>query len=170
MKKWFSIIAILALLPLFTWSQVKIGIIDPQKVISDSFRGKEVRQKLESIGESKQKAIESLEREIRSLESEINTKRMTWNQETLERRMSEVQLKQTQHKRMLEDAQNDFQREYQKEMMQLQKELMPIIEDFGKTHGYTVILDLSTAGISFFSAGIDITDEIIKNYDSKYKK
>ncbi len=170
MKKALIVLVMLAMLPLLTWSQVKIGLINPEKVISDSLRGKEVQQKLQAFGENKQKTIEGLEREIRNLESEINTKRMTWNQETLEKRMTEVQSKQTQHKRIVEDAQRDFQREYQKEMTQLQRELMPIIEEFGKTHGYTIILDLSTAGVSYFSAGIDVTEEIIKIYDTKYKK
>ena len=54
-------------------------------------------------------------------------------------------------------------------MQTLQKEVMPIIDKIGKSKGFTLVFDLSIAGISYFDKTIDITELVIKEIDSIYK-
>ena len=55
----------------------------------------------------------------------------------------------------------------QKEFESLQRELMPIIETVARANGYTLVLDLNTAGVTFFEPAIDVTEQVIKAYDAQ---
>jgi Skp family chaperone for outer membrane proteins len=55
----------------------------------------------------------------------------------------------------------------QKEFEKIQGELMPLIEKIAKADGYTMILDLNTAGVTYFEPGVDITDKVVKAYDAQ---
>ena len=91
------------------------------------------------------------------------------NQDTRERKATDLQNMRVDLKRFVEDSQKEFQRRYQREMQTLYKEIMPVIQQIGKNQGYTIILDLSSAGVSYFDVTTDITDSVIKAYDAKYQ-
>jgi Skp family chaperone for outer membrane proteins len=55
----------------------------------------------------------------------------------------------------------------QKEFESLQRDLMPIIEKIAKGDGFSLVLDLNTAGVTYFEPSIDITDKVIKAYDAE---
>ena len=77
----------------------------------------------------------------------------------------ELQDKRTEIKRFAEDAQKDSMAVQQKEFENMQRDLMPIIEKIAKGEGFSLVLDLNTAGVTYFEPSIDITDQVIKAYD-----
>jgi len=161
-KKMFLIFALLALTT-FVFSEVKIGIINPQAVLQNSVKGKEVIERLRSLNMSKQKKYEAMQKEIDVLEKEILSPAL--NQESRDRKNMELQGKRTEIKRFAEDAQKDSMAIQQKEFENLQRDLMPIIEKIAKGEGFSLVLDLNTAGVTYFEPSIDITDQVIKAYD-----
>lgn len=150
------------------YSQAKIGVINPQKVVSETIRGKQVKAKLEKLGDEKQQKIKGMEDAIKKLEKELMSPAL--NADAKEKKAVDLQGKRVNLKRYVEDAQKEFQGRYQKEMQTMYKEIMPIIEKIGAAKGFTIIFDLSNSGISYFDKTIDITNEVIKAYDQKYSK
>ena len=55
----------------------------------------------------------------------------------------------------------------QKEFEKIQADLMPIIEKIAKENGFSLVLDLNTAGVTYFEPGIDITEQVVKAYDAQ---
>ena len=106
--------------------------------------------------------------EIKKLEKDLMSPAL--NDEAREKKSIELQEKRTDFKRFYEDAQNEFQRESQKELTALEKELMPLIDNLGRQKGFTIIFDITRPGIVYFDQAIDITDEVIKMVDAKYSK
>ena len=84
--------------------------------------------------------------EIEKLEKEVMSPAL--NTETRERKAVTLQDNKTRYQRFVEDSTRDFQNSYRQEMSKLQKEIMPIIAEVGKAMGYTLILDVSSSGIS----------------------
>lgn len=150
------------------YSETKIGVINPQKVVTETIRGKQVKAKLEKLGEEKQQKIKGMEDAIKQLEKELMSPAL--NAEAKEKKASELQSKRVNLKRYVEDAQKEFQGKYQKEMATMYREIMPIIEKIGAAKSFTIIFDLSNSGVSYFDKTIDITNEVIKAYDQKYSK
>jgi len=163
-KKLFLTFALLALAT-FVFSEVKIGIINPQVVLQNSVKGKEVIERLRSLGMSKQKKYEAMQKEIDTLEKEVLSPAL--NQDTRDKKATDLQNKRIEIKRFAEDAQKESQMQQQKEFESLQRELMPIIEKIAKGAGFSLVLDLNTAGVTYYEPAIDITDQVIKAYDAQ---
>ncbi len=168
MKKTLVIVLTIVALSVVAYAEAKIGVINPQKVVSETIRGKQVKAKLEKLGDDKQQQIKGMEDAIKKLEKELMSPAL--NAEAKEKKAADLQGKRINFKRFVEDAQKEFQARYQKEMQTMYKEIMPIIEKIGAAKGFTIIFDLSNSGISYFDKTIDITNEVIKAYDQKYSK
>jgi outer membrane protein len=165
MKKNLILIFALLALSTFVFAEFKLGIINPQAVLQNSAKGKEAIARLKSLAESKQKRYEALQKEIDTLEKESMSPAL--NADAREKKTQDLASKRIEIKRFTEDAQKDSMTAQQKEFEKIQGELMPIIERIAKSEGYSLILDLNTAGVTYFEPGVDITDLVVKAYDAQ---
>ena len=168
MKKTLIGIIIVFTFALFVFSEVKIGVINAQQVIQQTKKGKEITSRLEQLGQGKQKKVEAMREEIKKLENELASPAL--NTETRDKKNMDLQNKRTELKRFIEDAQREMQQKSQTELSILRQDIMPVIEKIGKEKGFSLILDLTTSGIAYFDRAIDITNDVIAEYDKKYSK
>lgn len=165
MKKSLFVIFALLALTAFVSAEMKIGIINPQVVLQNAIKGKETIERLRSLNLSKQKKYEAMQKEIDTLEKEVLSPAL--NQDTRDKKATDLQNKRIEIKRFAEDAQKESQTQQQREFESLQRELMPIIEKIAKGAGFSLVLDLNTAGVTYYEPAIDITDQVIKAYDAQ---
>lgn len=165
MKKNLFLIFALVALTTFAFAEFKLGIINPQAVLQSSSKGKEAIERLKSLQLAKQKKYEALQKEIDTLEKDSMSPAL--NQEARDRKTADLQNKRTDIKRFAEDAQKESMAAQQKEFEKIQADLMPIIEKIAKENGFSLILDLNTAGVTYFEPGIDISEQVVKAYDAQ---
>ncbi|MBN2346198.1 MAG: OmpH family outer membrane protein [Candidatus Aminicenantes bacterium] len=165
MKKHLFVIVGLVVLGTFAFAEFKLGIINPQAVLQTSVKGKEAIERLKSMSLSKQKKYESLQKAIDTLEKEALSPAL--NPDAREKKNQELQTKRVEIKRFAEDAQKESMEAQQKEFGKIQNDLMPLIERVAKEKGFTLILDLNTAGVTYFDPVIDITEMVVKAYDAQ---
>ena len=144
----------------------KIGVINSQDVLERSAEGKRVIARLQEKDKSNQAAVDKLDQEINSLQTRLNTGRLTLTEEQLYNMNADLNKKQTDRKRIAEDAARDFQDLQVKLFNKVQSELIPIIDQLGKEKGLDVILDLAKSGAVYFNPAIDVTEDVIKRYDA----
>jgi Skp family chaperone for outer membrane proteins len=144
----------------------KIGVINSQDVLERSAEGKRVIARLQERDKQNQASLNKLDEDIRQLETKINTQRLTLSEEALYNMNADLTKKQTDRKRLAEDAVRDFQDLQVKLFNKVQSELIPIIEALGKEKGIDLILDLAKSGAVYFNPAIDMTEDVIKRYDA----
>lgn len=159
MKKIIFLFLLSFLLGYSSQAQVKIGVVDAQTVLSKSNKGIKIQKQLELIQKQKQDELTRNSEEIKTLEKELQSPAL--NESSREQKGRELEGLRTNLKRKYEDAQREFQMQSQKSLMDFEKELMPIINSYGKNNGFTVIYDMSSSGIIYFDNAIDVSDEII---------
>jgi Skp family chaperone for outer membrane proteins len=115
---------------------------------------------------SKQQKLEALQNVLKQLQKDATSPAL--NAETREKKKREFEDKQIQYNRELQDAQKDMNAATQRELAALQKEIMPLIQEIGKSKGFTLILDMTGSGIAYFDQTIDITTDVIKAVDVKF--
>jgi len=163
MKKTLIIVMAILMLSVFTYSQSKIGIINAQKLLEQTKKGRSVAQKIENIGKQKQATLKNMQSEIKRLEKELMSPAL--NTTAKESKALELQNKKTATKRFYEDTQREMQMLYQQEMQKLQQQIIPIIQRVGKEKGLTVILEVTN--VAYYDPAADITNEIIKIMDGQ---
>ncbi|OGD21872.1 MAG: hypothetical protein A2W03_10820 [Candidatus Aminicenantes bacterium RBG_16_63_16] len=144
----------------------KIGVINSQVVLEKSAEGKRVIARLQEKDKSNQAAVDKLDQEINALQTRLNTGRLTLTEEQLYNMNADLNKKQTDRKRIAEDASRDFQDLQIKLFNKVQSELIPIIDQLGKEKTIEVIFDLAKSGAVYFNPAIDVTEEVIKRYDA----
>lgn len=168
MRKILILLVVVLVMGAFAFSQVKIGIVDAQEILQKTKKGTEIQKRLEKLQEDKQVQLQTLQDEVKKLEKDVLSPAL--NDETREKKNLELQNKRKDLKRFYEDAQNEMQRASQKELVELEKEIMPLIEEIGKSKGFTIIFDITRPGIVYFDQSIDITGEVINAVDAKFPK
>jgi len=165
MKKIFVVLAVMVTMTIFMAAETKIGIINAQRLLQETARGKAVAVKIESIGKDKRTQAQAIQAEIVKLEKDIASPAL--NTATKERKALDLQNKKTDLKRFIEDSDMQIQRLTQQELGSLQEEIKPIIQQVGQQKGLTVIMEITV--VAYFDEAADITNDVIKMMDSQLK-
>lgn len=151
-------------------AEIKIGVMDSQKVLWTCSAGAKIKAKLDAKVKKYQQQINKEEEDLSILQNDIQKMGSVWSDE----RKNEMILKYNRKKRDLqakqEDAHDDINHLREKELQPVVEQIRKGLEKYGKEHGYTVILDSSNNSALYFNDSIDITDDLIKSLDKDMAK
>jgi len=148
------------------YAQTKIAVVNPQRVISESQKGKAFIKELEAFAKKKDEVIKRKIAEFQQLQKEYRAKAASLSEDKameMQKKLSDMQI---QIKRMQDDAQRELKLKQTKGFERFNKILQPIIEQIAKEKGIDLVMQLGPNGIVYFSPAIDITPEVIKRFDA----
>ena len=146
--------------------QLKVGVVNSQNAFNTSLEGKKAQAQLQDKDSKIKADLAKLDNEIKQLQTKLSTQQMTLTNEAAVQIQSDIDKKTTARKRLEEDATRDMQQVQYALIQRIRGEMVGIIEAIAKEKGYDLVLDLGASGIVFFNPTIDITDELIKRYDT----
>lgn len=151
-------------------AQDKIGIINMQKVIAVCEPGQKAMEELKDKFKDLKADLDKQKKAIETMQNDLPKQSMMLSQEA-------KQDKEIQFKRKVRDFQ-DMSQNYQRKMKAdeerlskpiLQK-LIDVIQNYGKSNGYTAILDTQTSGLLYADEAIDLTDKITVEMNRAWRK
>ncbi|HKS21422.1 MAG TPA: OmpH family outer membrane protein [Thermoanaerobaculia bacterium] len=169
MKKFLVSMAVAALaIPALAQSSApaRVAVIDVNKVLSTSAAGKAAAAKLKQLQESKLAQGQKLDDEIKSLDNEINTKKISLSEEKLADMQKQLSDKKIAMQRFAQDADRELQEARDRVMADLNTKIMPVVDKIGKEMGLAAIFNKFESGLIYASDAIDITDTVIKEFNS----
>ena len=146
--------------------QSKIGVVNSPMVLEKSVEGKRVIAQLQDRDKQYQAGIIKADDDIRQLQTKLNQQRLTLTEDAIAQLTADLDRKQTDRKRLAEDAYANMDDLQKRLFKKVTDELGPIIEQIGKEKGLEIIFDLQRAGAAWFSPTIDVTADVIKRYDA----
>jgi outer membrane protein len=175
-------------IPALVWGQTpaadapvgKIGVINIQQAIAATAEGKKAFTDLEKKYEPRRADLQKQQQEIQSLQDQLQRQQTTLSDNERIRLARELSEKQKLFDRAREDAQSDFQQDRQDVMNRIGQKMVQIIDDYAKANGYSLILDAqipilggnqvsdATIPIYYASKDVDISDDIVKRYDTAF--
>jgi Skp family chaperone for outer membrane proteins len=148
-------------------SNLKVGLVITQKLLASTKIGKNAAEQLKGKKESAQEDLDRKAAEINDLKKDLEKRLMVLNAEEKDRAREDFERKSRDGLRLKEDLERQLQKEEGKVLGEVNQFLSKVVIDYGKAHGYDVILDASAT--LFFSEAVDITDEIIREADEAYR-
>lgn len=146
----------------------KIGVIDVQKLVVESAAGKEAQGRVKKIIDGKQADSEKLQKELQSLQQRLTDQGPSMTDDKREQLNKEYQEKGISYKRFQDDAQREVQEAQQKELAELEKRVLPVINVVGKEKGYTLIFNKYAPGMLVYAdEAVDITDEVLRRFNTQ---
>jgi len=144
---------------------LRIGIVDMQEILNKSQKGMAVKQKLDQERATRQKDLDAKQQEVMKLQAEFEKQAPLLSEQAKREKAETIQRKQREAVRIAEDANRDFDKRVREVELDVSREILAVVQEYGKDQGFTLILERSM--LVFASSAVDITSEIIKRYDSK---
>jgi len=145
----------------------KLGVIDVERVISESAAGKESFMKLKKMQEEKEKDGRKLVEDLSALEKQLSDQKFILSDEKLKDLQKAYEDKQIAFKRFKDDSERDLKNGRDEELKKLEEKIFPIINQVGKDLGYSVLFNKFNSGLVYADEGVDITDEILKRFNTQ---
>ncbi|WP_289022148.1 OmpH family outer membrane protein [Desulfobacter postgatei] len=175
MKKNILFPAVLIIATMFTCiafaaDTTKIGVVNFEKIIQESSAGKVMQKDLKAKLEQLQGKLQAEEKKVQDMSAALEREALVLSSEKKLERQRELRDKADDLKKMNADYTQEMNIMRNKRVNQIEKDVFDITNKIGKAQGYIVIIERKMAGVIYAADKVDITDEIIKEYNSIYAK
>jgi outer membrane protein len=168
MKK-FAIAVVVAALaaPMFaqTAAPARVAVINVQKVLAESTAGKAALERLKKMQDERVAKAKKMDEEVQALDAQINQKKMSLSEEKLAEMTKDLSDKKISMQRYAQDADREVQEARDRSLQELEKQIMPLINQIGKEMGFAAIFNKFESGLVYASDAIDITDMVVKRFN-----
>src|SRR5215470_15720952 len=145
----------------------RIAYIDVQRVLARSSAGVAAREQLEREKSAMQKEMDGKRQELEKLRDELEKKGPLMQPDVRREKTEAFERKRRDAARMMDDFQKELEKKEQTLLQRVLGELSGVIEKVGKDKGYFMIVEKRGASVLYASPDADLTDEIIRAYDSQ---
>ena len=165
-----KIIAVLIMVLFCTWGifsfaeEMKLGYINLKKLLDDYDKVKDGEDVLLKQAEQKNAEREKLVKEIKSLREKVDLlkdKQKEQKQQELEEKVKSLQ-------DFTYQTRTDLREDRDEKFREIMKEVKTVIEEYGSSRKYNIIIDDTL--LLYKEAGLDVTDDVVKILNQRYKK
>ena len=150
-------------------AEVKIGYIDMQKAIQETAAGKKAKKELEEEFNKKKKDLEKKEADIKKMHEDFEKRSMAMNEDARMKKQQEIRAEMGKYQEVAGKAQMEIQKRERDLTQPIVTKLRSIIDDLAKKEEFTVILEKAENSVMWAKKDIDLTERVIKAYDSGKK-
>ncbi len=151
----------------------RVAVVDPQEVMEKSKAGSRELATLnehfkarENVLKSDQKELERLQEELKAADGKIPEKELKEKQEIFARKYQDFQKRGQEFQNEMVEKQRAIGQEFQ-------KKIEAVISVVAKRHGFSLVVDKGSEKtikiILYNRRGLNITGEVIKEFDRRYK-
>jgi outer membrane protein len=144
----------------------KVGMVNSQEILEKSAEGKKAIAQLQAADKKYSDDILRLDDQLKQLQNRLTTQRLTLTAEAAAGIQADIQKKQTERQRLVEDASRAMQELQASILDRIQRDLIPILEQLRKDNGLDLLFDLAKGGTVYWNPARELTAEVIKRYDA----
>ncbi|HTO08182.1 MAG TPA: OmpH family outer membrane protein [Myxococcota bacterium] len=145
----------------------KLALVDRQRALISSDRGKEAEKTLTQLQEKKKKEIEPRSNQCKKIQEDTESQKFVMSDDALQEKTIEFQRCTRDLDRDVQAAKDELVVQQQKLLSPIAKRLEEIVTSIGKEKQFDLILDRSTPGVLFAPDALDVTDLVIKKLNEK---
>ena len=150
-----------------TTAGAKIGVIEVQKIVQESAVGKESLARVQKVQQAKQDELAKRQKELRDMEQKIQDQGKSLSEDAMEKLQKDYQAKALDLKRFQDDAQRELEESQRKELGDLEKRIMPVINEVAREQGYTLVFNKFNSGLLYADdKSVDLTEAVITKFNS----
>lgn len=149
---------------------VKIGIIDLQKILEYSKAGMTAQVEINKKGKQMESDLKDKSREIEAIEKMMERDSLIMSKDLWEEKQRERRIKVGDFKTLRQKYLEDFKALENRITSRIQKEIVALVQDVGKKEGYAMIVEKRVGGVFYSPLSMDITDSVIQIYNTRFAK
>ena len=168
MKKFILLFLVVMFLAVPALAEMKIGVVDIRKAISDSEAGKSTETALEKEKKDFEQELRQLEVKLKSLDEALRTQADMLKPGALADKKREFEKEVMAAQRFEQERGSKLQRKIQEQIGSLQESFMKIASDLSKEEGYDFVFERTTMIYALDAA--DFTEKVTAAANKSLKK
>jgi len=146
---------------------IKIGVVDIDQAISSTEEGKAAREEFARKQREAEAKIQPMIERYQQLEEDLKAKKFVLSDEALFQKQLDLVEMRNQIQGRMKELEGQMQVDQKRLEGPLVQKLSEIIEDVGKSQGFTLIIRRGAPGFLYTREALDITDLVIERYNKK---
>lgn len=154
----------------FAQAESQIGFVDMNQIIQQSSAGAKAMKELAAFKESKNKILTAKEKNIQGLKSQINQKMSTNPRDAgLAKMQKEFQEAAQEYNKLQAENEAAIQKKDRELTHGILEDVYLICHELKAAKKLSYVFEKGQSGIIVFPPENDLTQEVIKRYDAKYR-
>lgn len=149
---------------------VKIGLVDFQRILDVSDAGKAAQARVDVESKKMGEDLRIKSAEIEDIQKRMAQEKMVASKETMEERGRDLRIRINDFKTLQQRYSKEARELQLKEVAKIKTAIFDLAEAMGKKDGYQLIVERQEGGVVYFNGTIDVTDELIKQYNAAHAK
>ncbi len=145
----------------------KVVIVDMQKAVQTSSRGKKAKSELETEFNKRKKDLDKKKADIDKMAQDLEKKKSVLSDEVFGKKQGEVQEEMMKFQKTVAENQMEIQKKERDLTEPILKDMKDVITKIAKDKNYAIVLEKTENNILYVRAENDITDEVIRAFESK---
>jgi outer membrane protein len=152
-------------------AESKIGFVDVQKALNLSDAGKDAKEQLSIKVKKYQDEINAKQEELKKLKDELERQGAILSESKKADKEKDYSAKLKDFQRFTKDAQEELQGKDEELTKKILEGFEVVVKEYGRKNGFTIIFARTgSEGIIFVDDKIDLTDELVKQFNAIKKK
>jgi outer membrane protein len=145
----------------------KLALVDRQRALISSDKGKEAEKTLTQLQDKKKKELEPRSNACKKIQEDTESQKFVMSDDALQEKAIEYQRCGRDLERDVQAAKDELVVAQQKLLQPIAKKLEEVVTAIGKEKSFDLILDRSTPGVLYSPDALDVTDLVIKRLNEK---
>jgi outer membrane protein len=147
----------------------KAAYVDIQRALQETDEGKAAKSRLQTLVESKQKALEKEKTALQAEAEAFQKQSPTMEEKVKATKGEELQKKMYEFSQRAEKLRVDLADSERKELGSIMPKLETLLGQIAQREGLTMVFDKSSSGLAWAPPALDLTNELIRMYNAQFK-
>jgi outer membrane protein len=167
----FVALAVTLLVAAPAWAEVKIGVVDPNKVLEGTKAGKKVKDALQEYIKARQKVIDMEEDDLKKAEEDLVKQGAVLSPEAKKDKEDKLRQKYGEYQRKVQQLNQEVQVKKNETFAEFTKNVEQVIRAIAEREKFTLVLEKTDSGLPsaviYSNSSLDLTERVIKELDAK---
>lgn len=144
----------------------RVAVVDTQRLLEESAAGRGALERLRGLFDQKQQEIAAREQEIADLRQQLEEGSLSLSEARQAELQGQVEDKLIALRRLRDDAQRELNQQQDRAMQEIDRQIMPVIQQVAAESGYALIFRKYESGLLFAQDAVDITDRVLQRFNA----
>ncbi|NIO17338.1 MAG: hypothetical protein GTN70_10180 [Deltaproteobacteria bacterium] len=148
--------------------EIKIAIIDVNKVLNESKEGTEAKEKMKTRYDELQKRLSNKQEELKTMRDDLENQKIILGKEKIKEKEEEMEKEMVEFRKVVAESEKEMRDTESAYTQEILKKIKATVDVLAKEKGFNLVVDRS-GGVVYADEGLDITSTIIETLNKEYE-
>jgi outer membrane protein len=161
------LVAVMGMAAVAGAADVRIAVIDFQRILDDSRAGKAAQESINQQGRQMESELKAKGDALEQMKEQLQKDALVMSKETREEKEREFRIQINDFRESQQEFAKKARELQMRAMGKIRQEIDTLAKAYAEEKGFTLMIEKQEAGVIYVPAQLDVTDEIIRRYDAQ---